>query len=215
MAHLVPGQARQLFQGEAAYGNYGDVTMLNPHSTDLPCNSVFGFFHTEQRNIAETHKCLVYLFNLSSDTNSSVKFSGLSLPQPVSQPTVCLFVCLCLSCLSSILSLFCPVLSSSFSSSSSLSRSLAATHPLWAKGKQMAASPRQHNAGAHIHKHGWTWCHQTPMSEQRHSVCVCATMWLHISVILGLILIHTSALTITAMTWFYQDIVSLSLFSYL
>lgn len=31
MAQLVAGQASQLFQGDAAYGNHGDVTMLNPH----------------------------------------------------------------------------------------------------------------------------------------------------------------------------------------
>lgn len=30
-AQLVAGQASQLFQGDAAYGNHGDVTMLNPH----------------------------------------------------------------------------------------------------------------------------------------------------------------------------------------
>lgn len=31
MAQLVVGQATRLFQGDAAYGNHGDVTMLNPH----------------------------------------------------------------------------------------------------------------------------------------------------------------------------------------
>lgn len=110
-----------------------------------------------------------------------------------------------------------------------------------------ASPRQQHHAAAHMHKHGWTRRDQTPMGEQRHRricgrsgvhteliwvnchhvhLCVCkvvlsahtlATLWLYISVILGLILIQTSALTIfpkETLPWpgFTGDIISLAIF---
>lgn len=77
MAQLVVGQAAQLFQGDAAYGNHGDVTMLNPHVLHFR-NLTACCCHTEQRRKTQTHGCPVHDDHLRSQATISGFYSLLA-----------------------------------------------------------------------------------------------------------------------------------------
>lgn len=78
--------------------------MLNPHSTNLPCDSLSLVSFTQNKEIGQKPINVQFLYFISAAT-------VLLRPEspPTSFTTDCVSVCLCLSCLSSALSIFHPV----------------------------------------------------------------------------------------------------------